>query len=70
MEQLSNLVLGSPSPEPTQHGETSDNLPPQRPEAAPHYTHLRQNFAQLLARYKRAGYEAFEQWDQSHRVNK
>lgn len=70
MKHLSNLVLGSSSPEHVKCGETPGNLPPQRPEAAPCHTHPQQDFVQLLARYKRAGYEAVEQWNQTHHVNK
>lgn len=70
MKQLSNLVQGSLSPNPMQSEETPGNLPTQRPEAAPRHTHPWQDFAQLLARYKRAGYEALEQWDQTHNVSK
>lgn len=68
MKHLSNLALRLPSPDHREPEEMSGNLPTQRPEADPPQADPRQDFAQLLARYKRAGYEAVEHWNQTHRT--
>ncbi|GAB3767475.1 hypothetical protein GCM10028818_00340 [Spirosoma horti] len=68
MKNLSNLVLGLPAHDHMQFEKTPANRPSQPPDVAPASIHSRQDFAQLLARYKRAGYEAAEQLTQVRHV--
>jgi len=68
MKNLSNLVLGLPFHDHMQFEKKPANLPSQLPDVAPVAIHSRQDFAQLLARYKRAGYEVAEQLNQARHV--
>ncbi|GAB3803158.1 hypothetical protein GCM10028819_32640 [Spirosoma humi] len=70
MKHLSDLGLGSASPDHRQQEEMSGSLFSQRPVPTPRHIHPQLDFAQLFARYKRAGYEAVEHWEQTQRVNK
>jgi hypothetical protein len=64
MKRPSNLFLRLRAPNHMQVEETPVDLPTQLSEVAPNYTTLPlQDFTQLLARYKRAGYEAVEHWN-------
>ncbi|WP_148562440.1 hypothetical protein [Spirosoma radiotolerans] len=66
MKHPSNLVLRLPSPDQMHDEKTSVDQATQLLEVAPHASHSLQDFAQLLARYKRAGYEAIEHLNSAH----
>ena len=65
-----NPVLGISPADHSQREQSPDDLPAQLPEAVFLPVYPEQTIVQLFARYKRAGYEAFERLKPGFNVTK